>query len=61
MTPEAHRLVVSVTPDQLKALIQIVDGASVQGRHAALIVSIQHALANAQPAVLLPDRQHKDA
>ena len=48
MTLEASRLLVVFTPDQLHALIQLVDNASVQGRYAALVVSIQQALADAR-------------
>lgn len=44
---ESTMVVVALTPDQLRALIQIVDNADIKGRAAALVVSIQRALADA--------------
>ncbi|MCR4340747.1 MAG: hypothetical protein NUW01_12770 [Gemmatimonadaceae bacterium] len=38
---------ITLTPDQYRVLIQIVDNAEIRGRDAALIVSIQRALAEA--------------
>jgi len=46
----SDRLIVWLTPDQLQALVQIVDNASIRGNLAALVVSIQRALADAQSA-----------
>ena len=46
----SDRLIVWLTPDQLQALVQIVDNASIRGNLAALVVSIQRALAGAQSA-----------
>ncbi len=39
-----------MTPDQLHVLVQTVDNADIKGRAAALVVSIQRALAEARPA-----------
>ena len=46
----SDRLIVWLTPDQLHALMQIVDNASIRGNVAALVVSIQQAFADAQPS-----------
>jgi len=42
-------LMILVTSDQLQLLVQIVDNADIKGRAAALVVSIQQALASAAP------------
>ena len=50
MSEQAPALWVQLTPEQVSALIQIMHAINIQGRHAAMVVSIQVALANAQEA-----------
>ncbi len=40
---------VTLTPDQLRALCEIVDNVDIKGKQAAFVVSIQQALAGAEP------------
>ena len=53
----SERVVVALTPHQLRALIELVDAAPMRGRDAALVVSIQPALAQAWPSTPPPSEE----
>lgn len=63
MTDESvgERYVVTLTADQLHVLVLIMDNADIKGRAAALVVSIQRALAEAMPRPSDPDAQRAPA
>ena len=57
MAENVDKLVVELTPDQIRLLVMILDNADIKGRAAALVVGIQQALAaaSAEPPVPHPD------
>ena len=52
MVPQVRQLTVQLTPDQMAFLVDVVDNISIAGKHAAMLVSIQQALASATPDAL---------
>ncbi len=49
MMPQGGQLAVMLTQEQLAALVDIVDNIGITGKQAALLVSIQQAIASAVP------------
>ena len=54
-------LIVTLTPDQLRALCEIVDNVDIKGKQAAFVVSVQQALAEAQPQDVEAETPESDA